>query len=412
MNIKGSQGTVFDVHRRTEALLYSDPDTKAWLNNLPPRQRDGELRRFGKVCRDYKTTPKALKKLDAKQAFNFICQVRDDMAANGLSKNYISTVVFTLKGFFLFNDVEVTKRIRLELTPARFDKVPPSTEEVHELVRESDRRARVGISLIAFSGVRPEVLGNYQGTDGLKLRDIEGLSLKGGSTELAVVPAKVNVRAELSKNRRAYFSFLNAEGCTYLKAYLDWRLSKGLEELGPSSPVITSDQHQGRYGKHIKTKDVSALIRKPMRQLYGKKYRPYSLKHWFAHALVDAEADGLFPHEWKVFIIGHSGTVESKYTTEGLGTKDIEKMRLAYAKVSEVHLSTSPDKALMQRLEKERQSMDLERAAMQAELERLRAQVAKQHEALQEDVIQAVMARLAKDGLLDRTEASLKGRKS
>jgi hypothetical protein len=367
MNIKGSEGTVFDVHRATEKLLFADPDTKSWLAGQPQRTRDGNFRRMGRVCRTYGKTPADLKKLSPREAYSLLLQVRDDMALAGKSSNYTCGVIDTLRSFFSFNDIMVSKRLHIQKTPAVFSKVPPSTEEVYDLLRSSDFRARAAISLVAFSGLRPEVLGNYGGTDGLKVEDVEGLSV-GGKAEFAIVPCRVFVRAELSKNGRAYFSFLNAEGVSHLKSYLDWRLMKGLERLDAGSPLITSDPHQGRHGRPLKAKDVSMLIRKPMRQLWGKKYRPYALRHWFKHAVVNAEADGLVPSVWSIFWFGHSGTIESVYSTQGLADKDIAKMREAYQRASETHLSTS-DRPILKEMSKEREALQAEVVRLRAELE-------------------------------------------
>ncbi|MDG7009124.1 MAG: site-specific integrase [Nitrososphaerota archaeon] len=366
MNIKGSEGAVFDVHRATEKLLLSDPDTKSWLAGQPQRTRDGNFRRLGRVCATYGKTPADLKKLSPKEAYAFLLQVRDDMAAQGKSSNYIGGVIYTLRGFFTFNDIMIVKRLHIQRTSPVFSKVPPSTEEVHDLLRSSGYRTRAAISLVAFSGLRPEVIGNYGGTDGLKVGDVEGLSVN-GRAEFTVVPCRISVRAELSKNGRPYFSFLNSEGVSHLKSYLDWRLMKSLERLTADSPLITSDPHQGRFGRPLKAKDVSMLIRKPMRQLWGKKYRPYALRHWFKHAVVNAEADGLVPSVWSIFWFGHSGTIESVYSTQGLADKDITKMREAYQKVSEAHLSTS-ELPVLKEISKERE-------ALQAEVERLRSEL-------------------------------------
>lgn len=71
-----------------------------------------------------------------------------------------------------------------------------------------------------FARVRPEVLGNYEGTDRLRIGDVEDLQVEGGKISFAKVPAKVNVRWQLSKNRKKYFTFLPEEGCQALKEHL------------------------------------------------------------------------------------------------------------------------------------------------------------------------------------------------
>jgi hypothetical protein len=143
---------------------------------------------------------------------------------------------------------------------------------------------------------------------------------------------------------------------------------KGLDRLTTGSPLITSDPHQGRYGRPLKAKDVSMLIRKPMRQLWGKKYRPYALRHWFKHAVVNAEADGLVPSVWSIFWFGHSGTIESVYSTQGLADKDVEKMRECYQKASETHLSTS-ERPILKEMSKEREALQAEVVRLREELE-------------------------------------------
>ncbi len=51
------------------------------------------------------------------------------------------------------------------------DERPPTPEDLRKIFNISDYRARVSSAVVAFSGVRLEVWGNYLGTDGLKLKD-------------------------------------------------------------------------------------------------------------------------------------------------------------------------------------------------------------------------------------------------
>jgi len=104
----------------------------------------------------------------------------------------------------------------------------------------SSPRTRSSISLMAFSGIRPQVMGNYDGTDGLKLADLPDLIItnNGKSVSFAHIPAMIIVRATLSKTRNKYFTFLPAEGCEYILGYLRKRISSG-EILTIHSPVIS-----------------------------------------------------------------------------------------------------------------------------------------------------------------------------
>ena len=54
-------------------------------------------------------------------------------------------------------------------TPTLNDKELFSQEDLRKVLDSSNVRGRVAISLIAFSGLRLQTLGNEPGTDGLKL---------------------------------------------------------------------------------------------------------------------------------------------------------------------------------------------------------------------------------------------------
>ena len=60
-------------------------------------------------------------------------------------------------------------------------------------------RGRVSIALMAFSGLRPETIGNFKGTDGLKLSDLPELRINEGKIEFVKVPTIVRVRSTLPR---------------------------------------------------------------------------------------------------------------------------------------------------------------------------------------------------------------------
>ena len=66
------------------------------------------------------------------------------------------------------------------------------------ILRKATSRGRVIIALMAFSGLTPESLGNYEGTDGLRLEDIKELKLS-DEIEFDKIPVTIMVRNRLSK---------------------------------------------------------------------------------------------------------------------------------------------------------------------------------------------------------------------
>ena len=91
---------------------------------------------------------------------------------------------------------------------------------------------------MAFSGVRPQVLGNYRGTDGLRISDIADMEIKDGAVSFTKIPVRGIIRSELSKKDNEYFSFMGGASARYLKLYIEERLKEG-ELIGLGMPVIT-----------------------------------------------------------------------------------------------------------------------------------------------------------------------------
>ena len=132
-------------------------------------------------------------------------------------------------------------------------------------------RQRVPISLMAFSGFRPEVLGNSEGTDGLKVADFWEMQIefeknektqqeivesgkvkfgvyervKGEMVWVPKIPTLIVVRIESSKTRIEYVTFLNEEGCLAVKDYLEQRMHGGEKTLS-EQPNSCSPQSKTR----------------------------------------------------------------------------------------------------------------------------------------------------------------------
>jgi len=214
-------------------------------------------------------------------------------------------------------------------------------------------RSKVACSLVAFGGCRIEVLGNYTGEDGLRMKDLPEIKVENGKVTVTKVPTMVIARKTLSKAGHQYFTFLAQEGCQYLQEYLEWRLRMG-EELLPETPLITFHERKGKYvrredvgRKHITSINMGDIIRKPIRKA-GFDWRPYVLRRYFDVRMMMAEGDGLIIRDWREFWMGHKGDIEATYTVNKAVTQDaIEKMREAYKKC-ETLLSTEKQQGVSQ----------------------------------------------------------------
>jgi hypothetical protein len=182
---------------------------------------------------------------------------------------------------------------------------------------------------MAFSGLRPESLGNYDGTDGIRLGDLKELNLE--TLEFEKTPTILVIRSSLSKAKHQYFTFISEEGITYIKEYLMERKNKG-EILTKESPLLVLDEKGVKSHNMLRTQLITREIREAIRSA-GLNMRPYVLRGYFATALDIAESKGLISHPWRMFIMGHKGDIEARYSTNKRLPPDmIEEMRESYKK--------------------------------------------------------------------------------
>lgn len=151
----------------------------------------------------------------------------------------------------------------------------------------------------------------------------------------------VVVRKTLSKTGHQYYTFLTENGTNKILAYLNDRLAKG-EMLGPESAVIAPDARYKTYRgtnrgkKFLPTAKISKDIRKTMRPRFT--WRPYVLRAYFDTQLLMAESRGKMAHDFRVFFMGHKGSMEAKYTTNKgiLPDELVKEMRAAFKRSEEL----------------------------------------------------------------------------
>ena len=87
------------------------------------------------------------------------------------------------------------------------------------------------------------------------------------------------------------------------------------------------------YKPFITSINISDIIRKPIRAA-GFSWRPYVLRGYFDTQLLLAESRGTVAHDYRVFWMGHTGSMEARYTTNKnrLPADMIEDMREAYSR--------------------------------------------------------------------------------
>jgi len=294
------------------------------------------LRRLGRACELLGLDPKCIIDRVRDDLKGFTDRI-DDMVAvmeeMGLSPGYIAIVLKAVKSWLRYNDLKLIRRIIISnagRTPTIEDEQIPSKEELSRIFRVSPPRVRVAEAFMALADLRPQVLGDHRGQDGLRLRDLPELRIEDGRVSFEVIPTMVVVRPPLSKVKHRYFTFLPEEGCTYLAEYLESRIRDG-EELTPDSPVIGHKVSGRAVNPFIRTVKLGDLIRKAMRKA-GVRKRPYVLRCYAETQLIIAESKGKISHPYLQFVAGHKGDIESRYSTNKarLPPDMIEDMRQAY----------------------------------------------------------------------------------
>lgn len=258
---------------------------------------------------------------DVRTATNLLEDHITMMEEQGYSPGYTEDHVKAIKSWLGHFDVQIVRRLKIrnpDSTPTLQDERVPNAREITEVFARTSLRSSVMVSLMAKSGLRPEVLGNHDGTDGLRMRDLPDVVIHLGTAKCARMPCQVVVRPGLSKARHQYFTFLTASGTRMLLAYLNDRLAHG-DPLHGDAPVIAPvsgyESSRGKYrpSPFLQTRQISKTIRKTFRPRFS--WRPYVLRAYFDTELLVAESKGRMAHDFRVFFMGHKGSMEAKYTT-------------------------------------------------------------------------------------------------
>ena len=342
-------GLVILEHKLTgssKELLNSDENVQRWHANLARSSRitaDCRVRRLNMFYKNTGITPVKMVEIgreNSMKAEDMILDYVTWMEAQNYAPGYIVDVVKSLKSWLSYNYIDVRRKIKIanyKIPVTLQDEQVPTTAQLESIMNAADPRTRASMSLMAFSGVRPQVIGNHNGTDGLRVSDVEGLVIEDNGTAVSLerTPAMVTIRPQISKAGHRYFTFLTSQGCSYLLGYLRGRVAAG-EALGPDSALIcrkrTASGHSTYEPVFVTTKAVTFPMRAAIRSVI--KARPYVLRAYFDTQLLLAESNGCMTHAYRQFFMGHTGDMEARYTTNKgkLTEQMIEDMRGAFAR--------------------------------------------------------------------------------
>jgi hypothetical protein len=323
------------VEKSRHKQLLSDPEVRRWYDNIARGSiitADVYLRRLGLFCEKNNTTPKVLAEMDEASLTGLTLDNVTRLEAEDHAGSYIESIVKAVKSWLQHNNKQLKGKVRITDaadTPTLKDERVPTQEELGKVLRVTEPDARVAICLIAHSGLRPEVLGDYEGRDGLRLGDFLELEIdnKNKTVTFSIVPTFLRVRKKLSKGGHQYLTLCSEEGANHLKEFLEHRMRQG-EQLSPESSVIRPRHVRKQF---IRTTNIGDKIRGAIRAA-GFSWRPYALRCYFDSQLLLAESKRFVIRDYRVFWMGHKGDIEHEYTLNKclLPSELLGDMREAY----------------------------------------------------------------------------------
>jgi hypothetical protein len=255
-----------------------------------------------------------------------------DLERKGKAGSYIARFKKVLHSWLYYNNVNVKLKVNISGeydTPTIADERIPDKKELERILRMATPRGRVSAAFIAFSGLRPQSLGNYDGTDGLRLSDLEA-EIREDSIDFLKTPAMLVLRKSLSKADHKYLTFIPEQGLTYIKDYLEGRIVQD-EVLSESSPLLGFDARGKSKNDFLRTTLVTRDIKEAILKA-GYSWRPYVLRAYFDTNMIIAESKGKVSHPYLQFFMGHKGDMEARYSTNKgvLPQNIIEDMRINF----------------------------------------------------------------------------------
>ena len=245
--------------------------------------------------------------------------------APGTVANYVSAI----KSRMQYDSIPFTRSIKIPnrtYHPTVENEVVPTKDQILSFIMNGKHATQVIIALIAFTGFRFNVIAD------LRVKDLPEMRItEDNDIVFEKMPTRVKVRKELSKNGKAYQSFLIETGCMILKNSLEIRITKG-EKLNSESLLVPTECEKTTVRQRAK-----AIARRLNTVFEKVEYnsRPYSLKNFFATALLNSGLE----QNLQTFYMGHTGPVQNVYSVQRQQpTEQIEKMRIVFKEKIEPNL--------------------------------------------------------------------------
>ncbi len=296
---------------------------------------DVYARRLANFAEAAKVSPVEFAQLAAKHRRDLVLEFVAQETRRRMQGEYVRSTFKAINSWLEHNGLPRVEAVKIRgsgRSVRRENEELPSPEDVRAVRSAASLRDGIIVGLMAYSGLRPHVLGNYDGSDGVRLRDLPDLDVS--ELKFLVRPPRLSVRIDVSKNRIPFSTLIAGPVADAIEDYLRGRRAAG-ERLRPDSDLV----HPIRARKPFLTAiNVGDATRASFEAAGFKgertraRWRPYILRHFFESRLAIAEADGKITHGFVSFLAGHKGDMDQLYA---LGRKSHSaemwsKLREAY----------------------------------------------------------------------------------
>jgi hypothetical protein len=321
-----------------------DPAIRRWRDNLrrgSAATGDAWFRALRRFCAETGHTAHGLLKLKPRTLRDVFLDFVLADEKRGAGGSYTAYTVKVARNWLKFNGLTPPAGVKIRSADTTFEETALSPDKIRATLGAAGPRERAAILLMATAGVRPEVLGNFLGTDGLVLGDLPELEVGAKTVKFPKTPTPVVIRRDLSKANHRYVTFLGEEGVGAVTDYLNSRLAAG-EGLDATTPLYAPERRDLTDRRFVRTTKVGNGIRRALRAA-GLFDRPYVLRTTAASRFSQCENRGLVSHSFWQSWLGHAGDMSARYSVNRgkLPQSLLQEMRAAYRRC-EPYLSTAP----------------------------------------------------------------------
>ncbi len=321
-----------------------NPEIRRWKENLTRGSvatGDAWFRALRRFCAETRRSADELLRLKPRALQDAFLDFVSADEKRGAGGSYTAYTVKVARNWLKFNGITPPGGVKVRSADVTFEETALSADQLRAALGAAGPREKAGILLMATAGVRPEVLGNFLGSDGLVLGDFPELDICSEIVRFPKTPTPIVVRRDLSKANHRYYTFLGEEGSGAVVDYLNARLAAG-ERPDATTPLYAPERTDLTDRRFVRTSKIGEQIRRALRAA-DLPNRPYVLRTTAASRFSECENRGLVSHPFWQSWLGHAGDMSARYSVNRgkIPPSLLEEMRSAYRRC-EPFLSTAP----------------------------------------------------------------------